>query len=223
MLQTLQLPVILTVCLKWLVTPKGKMFMNGHIFFSHLKDIFKLLQKLQGRQLKGREGRKILPLFADTHDTPRNINIYHCWKVIQINLPFISRQCQKSSENAWLSMSLFLPTQDRQGHVGLQTSWSFFDLLGYFAAHCPAVENHGGTRPVTETLFSQVPWEKKCCVKPMKRRVRRGRLNLFCLKILTNIYSKSKLASMTKSNKQIPTKPRALVGMLFRFWRELKV
>jgi len=77
-------------------------------------------------------------------------------------------------------MSLLLPTRERQGHVGLQTSWSFFDLLGYFAAHCPAVENHDGTGLVIGTLFSQVPWEKKGCVKPMKRRERRGILNLFC-------------------------------------------
>lgn len=40
-------------------------------------------------------------------------------------------------------------------------SWSFFDLLGYFAAHCPAVENHDGTGLVIGMLFSQVPWEKK--------------------------------------------------------------
>lgn len=85
------------------------------------------------------------------------------------------RHCQKLSRNAWLPISLFPPTQEKQGDTGLQTSWNFFDLLGYFAAHRPAVGNHGGTGLVIGTLFSQVPWEKKGCVKAMKRTERTGR------------------------------------------------
>lgn len=37
------------------------------------------------------------------------------------------------------------------------TWWSFFDLLGYSAAHCPVVGSPDGTEQGNETLFSQEP------------------------------------------------------------------
>lgn len=127
-------------------------------------------------------------------------------------LPHPTDNAKSSLKNARLPISLFLPTQERQGHVGLQTSWSFFDLLGYFAAHCPAVENHDETGLVIGTLFSQVPWEKKGCVKPLKKRERRGRLNLSCYRIYSldfnTAYSMSELTSETKAIKKYPQTPK---------------
>lgn len=103
---------------------------------------------------------EILSAFVDTCAISREIN--HYWKGIQHHLPFTSySHCQKLSGNAWFPICLFLPIQEKQGHIGLQTSWNSFDLLGYFAAHCPAGGNHGGTGLVIGMLFSQVPWEKK--------------------------------------------------------------
>lgn len=117
MLQILWLPVIPTVCPRWLVAPKGEMFTNGHIFFSNLKDILKLLEKLQGRQLKGREGRRNFAIVCWHTRHTKGHQYLSLLKRDPISLPFICRQWQKSSENAWLSISLFLPTQERQGHV----------------------------------------------------------------------------------------------------------
>ena len=41
------------------------------------------------------------------------------------------------------------------------TWWSFFELLGYSAAHCPAEGNPAGTEQGNEMLFSQGPLGKK--------------------------------------------------------------
>lgn len=174
MLQALLLPVIPTVYPSWLVAPKGKTFINGHIF-SKIWRIFEILEKITGQTTQMRRGKKKFcqHLLTRIHYIKRN---NHYWKEIQHHPPFASYwRCQKLSGNACLPISLFLPIQEKQGHVGLQTLWNFFDLLGYFAAHCPAVGNHGGTGLVIGTLFLQVPWEKKSCVKAMKRTERTGR------------------------------------------------
>lgn len=39
--------------------------------------------------------------------------------------------------------------------------WSFFDLLGYSAAHCPVVGSPDGTEQGNEMLFSQEPLGRK--------------------------------------------------------------
>lgn len=170
MLQALLLPVIPTVHPSWPVAPKGKMFTNSHIF-SKVWRIFEIIAKITEHATQMRRGKKKFCQHLLTHATAREININHYWKGIQHHLPFTSyRHCQKLSGNTWLPISLFLPIQEKQGHAGLQTLWNFFDLLGCFAAHCPAVGNHGGTGLVIGTLFSQVPWEKKRCVKPTEDR-----------------------------------------------------
>lgn len=149
-----------------------------HIFSEILRIFWNYCYSYRAGNSEEEREEEILPAFVGTRAVRWDININHYWKGIQISLPFTSnRLCWKLYGNAWLPISFILPVQERWGHVGLHTSWSFFDLLGYFAAHCPAAENHDGTGLVIGMLFSQVPWEKKRCVNPMKRE-RRVRLNL---------------------------------------------
>lgn len=173
MLQALLLPVIPTAHPSWPVAPKDKILINGHIC-SKIWRIFEMIAKITGQATQMRRGKMKFCQHLLTH-VPHQEKLIITEKGSNTIFLTFYRHCQKLSANVWLPICLFLPIQEKQGHVGLQTSWNFFDLLGYFAAHCPAVGNHGGTGLAIGMLFSQVPWEKKRCVKRMKRMARTGR------------------------------------------------